>query len=54
MEELEVAYEINSLLKVGQSYCEFNLGSEEVCAILHLLTIIIEKNEHLTNLLDVR
>lgn len=53
MEELELAYEINSLLKIGQSYCELNLGSEEICAIFHLLTIIAEKSEVLTNLLDV-
>ena len=53
MDELELAYEINSLLKIGQSYCELNLGSEEICAIFYLLTIIIEKSENLANLLDV-
>ena len=52
MDKLECAYEINSLLKVCESYCENNLGSEESCVLLHLLVIILEKNEQLIELLD--
>ena len=52
MEKLELAYEINSLLKIGESYCELNLGSEETCSLLYLLMIIIKKNEELIDMLD--
>ena len=52
MEELELAYEINSLLKMGESYCEFNLDSKEICSLLYLLIIIIEKSEELIDMLD--
>ena len=52
MEKLELAYEINSLLKIGEAYCELNLGSEEICSLFRLLTIIIKKSDELVDMLD--
>lgn len=52
LEVLGISYEIENLLKLGQDFYEFNLGSDEIDALYTLFQVAKDKEYKLSQKLD--